>query len=141
MSLSKVEVILWWFCVTWLWTERPVMQCEAFSEVKRLRTRGAFSGFVAWRVKILVKSTVPAGTMEVSAHIQITTDWEKEAALPHLNTPLLHYRHRNIPGGKTLQIGMNESQYVEKCIFSEKWTDKLQYRCRYNKELLNGSIL
>lgn len=56
----------------------------------------------------MVKSTVPAGTMEVRAHIQITTDWEKEAALPHLNTPLLHYRHRNIPGGKTLQIGMNE---------------------------------
>lgn len=84
----------------------PVMQCEAFfSEVKRLRTRGAFSGFVAWRVKILVKSTVPAGTMEVSAHIQITIHWEKEAPLSHLNMRLIHYRHSNVPGGKTLQIG------------------------------------
>lgn len=83
------------------------MQCEAFSEVKRLRTHGAFSGFVARRVKILVKSTVPAGTMEVRAHIQITTDWEKEAPLSHLNMSSLHYGHRNVSRGKTLQIGMH----------------------------------
>lgn len=132
---------LCWFCVTWLWTERPVLQCEAFSEVKRLRTRRAFSGFVAWRVRILVKPTLPARTMEVSAHIQITTDWEKEALLSHRNTSALHYGHINVPGGKTLQMGMRESQYVEKCIFSEKWTDKLRYTCRYNEEFLHGSIL